>query len=49
MPEWRDEIRRNVEREAYRLLQDQRMRDLMERVRAQAREDQRLRKWRREF
>ncbi len=49
MPEWRDEIRRNVEREAYRLLQDRQMRDLIERVRAQAREDQRLRKWRREF
>ncbi|MFL5483556.1 MAG: hypothetical protein ACJ8AK_15345 [Gemmatimonadaceae bacterium] len=49
MPEWRDEIRRNVEREAYRLLQDRQMRDLLERVRAQARQDQRLRRWRREF
>jgi hypothetical protein len=49
MPEWRDEIRRNIEREAYRLLQDQQMRDLLERVRAQARQDQRLRRWRREF
>src|SRR5689334_4908253 len=49
MADWRDEIRRNVERQAYRLLQDQQMRELMERVRAQAREDQRLRKWRREF
>jgi hypothetical protein len=49
MPEWRDEIRRNVEREAYRLLQDQQMHDFIMRIRAQAREEQRLRKWRREF
>lgn len=49
MPEWRDEIRRNVERQAYRLMQDQQVRDFIERVRAQAREEQRLRRWRREF
>ena len=49
MPEWRDEIRRNVEREAYRLMQDQQVRDFIQRVRAQAREEQRLRRWRREF
>ena len=52
LPEWRDEIRRNVEREAYRLLRDQRaeqVRELIYRLRAQAREDARIRKWRREF
>ena len=52
MPEWRDEIRRNVEREAYRLLRDQRtaqVRELIEQLRAQAREEARMRRWRREF
>jgi hypothetical protein len=52
VPEWRDEIRRNVEREAYRLLRDQRtqqMRQLIEQLRAQAREEARMRRWRREF
>lgn len=46
---WGDDVRRNVERQAYRLLQDQQVRELIARVRAQAREEARLRRWRREF
>ena len=49
LPEWRDQVMRNVEREAYRLMQDQQMRELIARVRAQAREEARQRKWRRYF
>ena len=49
MPEWSDDIRRNVERQAYRLMQDQQLREIIGRVRAQAREEARLRRWRREF
>jgi hypothetical protein len=48
MPEWND-IRRNVERQAYRMMQDQQVREIIARVRAQAREEARLRRWRREF
>lgn len=48
-PEWSDDIRRNVERQAYRLMQDQQVREILARVRAQAREEARLRRWRREF
>jgi hypothetical protein len=49
MSEWQDDIRRSVEREAYRLMQDQQVRELIQRVRAQAREEARLRRWRRDF
>jgi hypothetical protein len=47
--EWHDDIRRSVEREAYRLMQDQQVREILARIRAQAREEARLRRWRREF
>ena len=49
LPEWRDEIRRNVEREAYRLMQDQQVRQMLSRLRAQARAEARERRWRRDF
>jgi len=49
LPEWRDQVMRNVEREAYRLMQDQQVRELIARLRAQAREEARQRRWRRNF
>jgi hypothetical protein len=49
MPEWRDQVMRNLEREAYRLMQDQQVRELLARARAQAREEARQRRWRRYF
>lgn len=49
LPEWRDEVMRNVQREAYRLMQDQQMREIIMHLRAQAREEARLRRWRRDF
>lgn len=49
LPEWRDEVMRNVERHAYRLMQDPQMREIIMRLRAQAREEARARRWRRDF
>ena len=49
LPEWRDQVMRSVERQAYRLMQDQQMRELIMRLRAQAREEARQRRWRRDF
>jgi len=49
MPEWRDEVMRNVQREAYRLMQDRQVREIVARLRAQAREEARARRWRRDF
>lgn len=49
MPEWRDEVMRNVEREAQRLMQDPQFREIILRLRAQAREEARQRRWRRDF
>ncbi|HJQ09595.1 MAG TPA: hypothetical protein VJ840_01060 [Gemmatimonadaceae bacterium] len=49
LPELRDELMRNVEREAYRLMQDPQVREIILRLRAQAREEARHRRWRRDF
>jgi hypothetical protein len=49
LPEWRDQVMRNVEREAYRLMQEQQVHELIMRLRAQAREETRQRRWRRDF
>jgi hypothetical protein len=49
MSEWKEEFQRNIERQAYRLMQEQQMRALIDRLRAQAREEARMRRWRREF
>ena len=47
--EWRDDVMRSVERRAYRLMQDRQVREIIARLRAQAREEARARRWRREF
>ena len=49
MPEWRDDVMRNVEREAQRLMRDPQFREIILRLRAQAREEARQRRWRRDF
>ena len=49
LPEWRDEVMRNVERRAYQMMQDAQVREIMARLRAQAREEARARRWRRDF
>jgi len=49
LPEWRDEIRRSVQQEAYRIMQDQQVREIIARLRARAREEARQRRWRRDF
>ena len=49
LPEWRNEVMRHVQREAYRIMQDQQMREIMARLRAEAREEARQRRWRRDF
>jgi hypothetical protein len=49
LPEWRDEVMRNVQREAYRLMRDPQLREIIARLRAQAREEARQRRWRRDF
>jgi hypothetical protein len=49
LPEWRDQVMRNVEREAYRLMREQQVHELIMRLRAQAREEARQRRWRRDF
>ena len=49
LPEWREQVMRNVERQAYRLMQDQQLRELVARLRAEAREEARRRRWRRDF
>ncbi|HJP60799.1 MAG TPA: hypothetical protein VJ865_12400 [Gemmatimonadaceae bacterium] len=49
LPEWRNEVMRAVERRAYRLMQDQQVREIMARIRAQAREEARARRWRQDF
>lgn len=49
LPEWRDELMRSVERRAYRMMQDRQVREIFARLRAQAREEARARRYRRDF
>jgi len=49
LPEWRDQMMRNMERRAYRMMQDPQVREIIARLRAQAREETRARRWRRDF
>jgi tRNA A37 threonylcarbamoyladenosine synthetase subunit TsaC/SUA5/YrdC len=49
LPQWRDQMMRNMERRAYRMMQDPQVREIIAHLRAQARQEARARRWRRDF